>query len=553
MEDRIMPFFASVSVGGEFNLLSEWADGDLESFLQEESRSFGLCDLMEEARNLAGALAFLHGGPNSKQLFCHLDLKPANILVFRESPTSVGRWKISDFGNSVFTPATGPWPDGSFPPMSNLGGIVGTYQSPEVFYGEGLGRKSDVWSLGCILVRILAFGLGGSVLRDLDNRRRQMMINGEPSCHDCFHCRYPPVLNPHIETWIKGLPTRSNHQLMQQACQRFRSLLLRTLEVNKEARLTAEEVKGGLGSILKILLPPKSFLPSTLSIDASHLLTSIQNGDFDGLGSQLRYNVDVEVPTEDAGKKERLLVHGIRRNSYETVESLLDSRPRMDIESPASDGQTPLACVIATGDKRIFKLLLEAGANIDAPSKNGITPLMLATEYGHVSIVRSLLDSGAECLAYCNKGYTCVHYIAWARKGGVQMIAEFQGRGSYLNLRCRGGNESPLSTLIKAHDETDEWQSKFNAFLAAGVDVNSPDQRGRTPLYYAGLDDLKEVAIKLLQKGARLSPDLEPALLDRKVPSWMKALLREHDGGSNGSLHEPRSSWRAALRRMRSS
>ncbi|RDW62934.1 uncharacterized protein DSM5745_10045 [Aspergillus mulundensis] len=550
-----MPFFASIRVGGEFNLLSEWADGDLESFLQEESGSFGLCDLMEEARNLAGALAFLHhGGPNPQQLFCHLDLKPANILVFRDSPISVGRWKISDFGNSVFMPAGDSGPDGSFPLISNIGGIMGIYQSPEVFHGEGLGRKSDVWSLGCILVRILAFGLGGSVLRDLDDRRRRVMINGEPCYHDCFHCRNPPVLNPHIETWIKGLPTRSNDQLIQAACQRFRSLLLKTLEVNREARLTAEEVKGRLGSIVKILLPPKSLPSSTISIDASHLLTSIDNGNFDGLRSQLECNVDVEVPVENADKKtERVLIHGIRRKSYETVESLLSSRLRLDIESPASDGQTPLACAIATGDERIFKLLLEAGANIDAPSKNEMTPLMLATGDSRVGFVRSLLDSGADCLTYCNKGYTCVHYIAWARDNGVELIEEFQARGSSLDIHCRGGNDSPLSTLIKAHDETDEWQFKFNAFLDAGVDVNSSDQRGRTPLYYAGLDDLREVAIKLLQKGAKLSPHLDPALLDRKVPSWMKVLLREHDGGNSGSQLEPRSSWRAAFRRKRSS
>src|ERR1700710_2291274 len=80
---------------------------DLEVFLAGGYKNMdsrcGLDDLIGEAKALAGALVFLHNGLQTnrprQQAVCHLDLKPKNILVFKD-PQSPGTrvWKISDFG-----------------------------------------------------------------------------------------------------------------------------------------------------------------------------------------------------------------------------------------------------------------------------------------------------------------------------------------------------------------------------------------------------------------------------------------------------------------------
>ncbi|KAL4987702.1 ankyrin repeat-containing domain protein [Aspergillus falconensis] len=531
--DRIMPLFASISVGHEFNLLFEWADSDLKSFLEQRPGSYRLCDLMQEASNLAGALAFLHGGPspqhggpNSRQLVCHRDLKPANILVFKEAGMPVGKWKISDFGISVFSvPEARPSLGGTFSYMPKRS-FPGTYQSPEVFYGEEFGRNSDVWSLGCILVRILAFGMGGNVLKDLDNGRSGVVIDGKSYNYDCFHCKQPPVLNPHIERWVKELPSNPNVQFPREACQLLRRLLLKALEVDKEARLTAKEVKDKLEHIHRILLPPEALPRPEVPLYASHLLASIDENNIDNLKSQLRYNVDVEAPVKSAsGARERLLIHAIRKKYSKAVDTLLSLRPRLDKESPDSEGNTPLACAIETGHEGISNLLIQAGVDIDARSKDGMTPLMRATLAGHIGMVRSLLDNGANCLTRCDYGHTCVHYIAWAPNNGAELIKEFQRRGKYLDLPGSESKESPFIALIKSHPGNPGWKSKFAAFLSEGADINLPDVHGRTPLYHAINKDLVEVADTLLGKGARLDSN---CLKLRRKKHWLKDLLRKH-------------------------
>ncbi|KAL4931543.1 kinase-like domain-containing protein [Aspergillus undulatus] len=207
-----------------------------------------------------------------------MDLKPANILVSFEDAESpnIGKWKISDFGISIIAAveearplhATGETFRYPFP----LNG-AGAYQPPETANGSAFGRKSDVWSLGCILVRVLAFGLDGETkLKELDDRRARG-IAGEPEYykHDFFHRGDPPVRNPHIEAWLRGLPDREDSSVLQDALTHFRDLLLHTLEINIEDRLTAGEVKKKLRDILPSLHvaelppPPPSSLPGSVS------------------------------------------------------------------------------------------------------------------------------------------------------------------------------------------------------------------------------------------------------------------------------------------------
>jgi predicted Ser/Thr protein kinase/tetratricopeptide (TPR) repeat protein len=94
----------------------------------------------------------------------HRDLKPSNLLVeSREDGSS--RLKVIDFGLARFldAPASDPGADAGMPSqapdMTVAGHVIGTpaYMSPEAASSESwrIDARSDVWSLGAILHRLL--------------------------------------------------------------------------------------------------------------------------------------------------------------------------------------------------------------------------------------------------------------------------------------------------------------------------------------------------------------------------------------------------------------
>ena len=190
---------ASLIYGADVMILLPFADlYDLEVFFREGCKVTESTDYAEEIYNfnvefwdltdgklqdgikreafgLAEALRWLH---NELRLYrehphymAHMDVKPENILIFRDQGSPIGKFKLSDFGVSWFKEA-----------VEEINGKLysdsprniqkqrhhracGTYQPPEINEGESPapetdGRKCDVWSFGCLLTELLAFAIG---------------------------------------------------------------------------------------------------------------------------------------------------------------------------------------------------------------------------------------------------------------------------------------------------------------------------------------------------------------------------------------------------------
>jgi serine/threonine-protein kinase len=113
------------------------AGQSLDRMLSENSKKLPLDTALLLTEELAEALDHAHG-----QGVVHRDMKPANILV-----TPEGHAKIADFGIAKMNLAY----------QTLHGRVLGTpaYMSPEQLEGEAVDKRTDLFSLGAILYRMV--------------------------------------------------------------------------------------------------------------------------------------------------------------------------------------------------------------------------------------------------------------------------------------------------------------------------------------------------------------------------------------------------------------
>ncbi|MDE2716345.1 MAG: ankyrin repeat domain-containing protein [Chloroflexota bacterium] len=89
--------------------------------------------------------------------------------------------------------------------------------------------------------------------------------------------------------------------------------------------------------------------------------------------------------------------HTIRMGMLEETRELLDADPSLlngtkKVDPRWPEGEVPL--VLAAGDREIFNLLLERGADVNARDPRGYTPLMAARSMGNDAGVQAILERG---------------------------------------------------------------------------------------------------------------------------------------------------------------
>ncbi|PYH78081.1 kinase-like protein [Aspergillus uvarum CBS 121591] len=193
---HILQHLTTISHGPQYYILFPYAElGDLDQFLLDGAgiydfrRRFPLIaphstpdnykPLLYQCWALASALDWLHNGIKikTKHIKCaHMDLKPDKILIMKDSSSTVGKWVISDFGISVAEHDRHSRAHAlSIRDLYREVTIdrlavpqLGTYQPPEGIHmkgdsveTEGAGRRSDIWSFGCVFSEVLAWAIGG--------------------------------------------------------------------------------------------------------------------------------------------------------------------------------------------------------------------------------------------------------------------------------------------------------------------------------------------------------------------------------------------------------
>jgi hypothetical protein len=150
----ILPlYFSGSSASGAPYLATRLVDGeDLESMLRRDPGSWFA--LLRHVLDAADAMTYAH-----RQGVVHRDLKPANILVDRQGRTVIIDWGLAREVPGLKDSAQRP----AVPLPSNLaitlpGSAVGTpgYWAPEQRVGDIVDPRSDIYSLGATMYRMVA-------------------------------------------------------------------------------------------------------------------------------------------------------------------------------------------------------------------------------------------------------------------------------------------------------------------------------------------------------------------------------------------------------------
>lgn len=276
--ENILENYGALEIGTSmYSLFMPLAICDLRAYMMEHHRArpnttMEKAKIILSAEGLAGGLNFLHNEMKTsdmEDLVCyHMDLKPNNILIFRETRDGETRniWKLSDFGmsrvkirrrgqdgerekdfDSWFVRRRRPQ-DPSLSATLNRRG-EGTYLAPEsISSTRSMKAESDVWSLACVISVVFAYLEEGSegVARYQEARMQHTNADG----YDRFFLRgrgfTPTKVHPVVTRWHTHLIDKASQRDSREGdAVRFmlRYLEDAVFEINQFKRRGAKEVQ----------------------------------------------------------------------------------------------------------------------------------------------------------------------------------------------------------------------------------------------------------------------------------------------------------------------
>ena len=206
----------------------------------------------------------------------------------------------------------------------------------------------------------------------------------------------------------------------------------------------------------------------------------------------------------------------------------------------AIDGQTPIHVAARCGNVEAVRSLFKHGVSPNIRDKDGNTPIHLAAFRGQYEVIEILVDHGADLTVQNNEGETALHIAA--HKAVDPTIFEFiMGHGADGGCKDRRGR-TPLeiaaipdngkfveqilerlaipcpANLTRLHSATRLLNAVKKKQLVVinerlrvpDIDVNLPDERGRTCLHFAASYGQKKIVESLLERGALVNARTYP-------------------------------------------
>jgi ankyrin repeat protein len=235
------------------------------------------------------------------------------------------------------------------------------------------------------------------------------------------------------------------------------------------------------------------------------------------------------------------LIKASEKNNISLVKKLLDMG--VDVNVKDDDGSNALMMASKNGYEDVVKMLLDRGADVNVENKYGNNALMSASMYGNTEIVKLLLDKGADVNVENKYGNNALIYAS--SNGHKEIVKMLLDKGIDVNVKNKDGDNAlmlasrngyiDIVELLKQHGAIKESvnESIFkpvspsdiesrqlknpNAIVMAarkhdialvkrlidkGVDVNTKNSHGLTPLVVSANNGFADLAAMLLDMGA---------------------------------------------------
>ena len=203
--------------------------------------------------------------------------------------------------------------------------------------------------------------------------------------------------------------------------------------------------------------------------------------------------------------------------SPEKIKALIDAGA--DVDARTDDGKSALHSACARQEIELARVLVQNGADINSRSLDRATPLSVAvwdaaaklgwynrrrtpsltqTAWNEtVEVVRYLMEHGADVFADHGAAFR-----AAAESGSRELLEELTV-GQNLPTRGPLGREILIASFRSGKPDIAEY------LVEQGVDLNTPDQNGITPVEYALDNDMEELFFHMLAAGGDLTETLK--------------------------------------------
>ncbi|KAH7316936.1 hypothetical protein B0I35DRAFT_469369 [Stachybotrys elegans] len=184
---HLIEFIATIHRGNDKHyLMFRWANGQDLGKYWAQNRSPKLSPafvkaVITQCCGLIDGLTRLH--ECDKGMYRHTDIKPANILRsvenIQQRPLDIGTLKISDMGLAKKHTMRTSLRKGTVARAATT-----RYQPPESVFkltDEGIGRRYDIWSMGCVMLELIIWLLHGTDTLDKFNN---VWLGKEPNGRD---------------------------------------------------------------------------------------------------------------------------------------------------------------------------------------------------------------------------------------------------------------------------------------------------------------------------------------------------------------------------------
>ena len=158
----------------------------------------------------------------------------------------------------------------------------------------------------------------------------------------------------------------------------------------------------------------------------------------------------------------------VSKNHYDVVKLLIELGA--DVNQMDGIGYPPLTCAVRTGDIRLVKLLLDAGAKPGVRNMHNETPLMNAS-YRRFDDISALLSSMTD-----NPNDDPEALISAAKSGDLSLLKALIDHGADLEARDKANNTALIWAAANGQDEA------VSLLLSHGADAGAMDANGTSAL-----------------------------------------------------------------------